>query len=93
MTTTVPILATDVALPAELDAALARVADVLATLPPATWEALGREERFNFICAMQYYEFAGLPEVMLPERILGERILELFAAKYPALAQDAVGTA
>jgi hypothetical protein len=73
-----------------LEAALIGVADVLATLSEAEWAELCREELIMTQAAYQYWEATGWPEVMLPERELGRRILAAFARKYPHLAQDPV---
>jgi DNA-binding transcriptional regulator PaaX len=37
---------------------------------------------------VQFWDSFGMPEVMLPERWLGHRILELFAQRYPHLTGD-----
>jgi outer membrane PBP1 activator LpoA protein len=73
-----------------LDQALAAVADCLVGLSPAEWDELCREELIATHAAYQYWEATGWPEVMLPERELGRRILAAFARKYPHLAQDTV---
>jgi hypothetical protein len=85
--------APDRPLPARLEAALAAVADVLAELPKADWDALCAEEQMTMMGTFQYWEALGWPDVMLPAHTLGSHILNLFAARYPFLAQDAAGTA
>jgi hypothetical protein len=76
-----------------LETALAAVADALAELPQANWDDLCAEEQARTAAAFQFWEAMGWPEVMLPERVLGARILAHFAQRYPALARDAAGTA
>ena len=80
-------------LPPKLEAALAAVADALAELTEAQWEQLCGEEQAMTVATFQFWEAMGWPEQMLPERVLGARILAHFAQRYPALAQDVTGTA
>jgi hypothetical protein len=80
-------------LPPQLEAALAAVADALAELPEAEWDDLCAEEVAMTTATFQLWEAMGWPEEMLPERVLGARILAHFAARYPALARDVAGTA
>jgi hypothetical protein len=71
-----------------LERALAAVADALAQLPPMAWDELCTEERILTLASVQFWESFGMPEVMLPERVLGARILALFAQRYPHLTGD-----
>jgi hypothetical protein len=75
---------------ARLEPALAAVADALAQLSRAQWAALEREEWGVTFAAHQCWDVIGLPEQqrMIPEHILGHRIIEIFAARYPHLARD-----
>ena len=74
---------------ARLEPSLAAVADALAGLSPQDWHALEREE-FSFTHAcLQMWQSFGLPDQrMIPERTIGHRIIEIFAARYPHLARD-----
>jgi hypothetical protein len=76
-----------------LQAALEHAADCLAALPQDEFDALAREEASDLPVVYEYFESAGWPEMFPPERVLGHRILEIFAAKYPHLADGDVGTA
>jgi hypothetical protein len=78
---------------AQLDRALAQAADALAELSPGEWDRLCREEAADLVATHQYFETFGYPDAFPPERVLGHRILEIFAARYPALAQDPAGSA
>jgi hypothetical protein len=76
-----------------LDAALCHVADCLARLPPEEFDRLARAEAADLPLVFQFFEATGWPTMFPPERWLGHRILEFYAQRYPALAQDAAGTA
>jgi hypothetical protein len=71
---------------AKLEPALAGVADALAKLSPAEWKALEHEEWGAVFAAHQAWDVAGLPgDRMIPQFILGYRIIELFIARHPSL--------
>jgi hypothetical protein len=78
---------------AKLGRALANVADVLAELSPAEFDALARQEAADLPLVFAYFEATGWPTMFPPERWLGHRILELYAQRHPLLATDGDGTA
>ena len=84
---------TPTTLPPKLATALAAAADALAELSAEQWEELCREEAADLIATHQYFNAVGFPDGFPPERILGARIVALFAARYPHLALDAAGGA
>jgi hypothetical protein len=54
------------------------------------WRVLEREEFCHTLGCLQFWESFGLPDGrMVPERTIGHRIIEIFAARYPHLARDA----
>jgi hypothetical protein len=73
-----------------LEPALTGVADALAQLSRAQWAALERQEWGVTFAAHQCWDVIGLPEQqrMIPQFVLGHRIIEIFAARYPQLARD-----
>jgi hypothetical protein len=77
----------------QLDRALARVVDVLEILTQAEWDDLCAEERESTLASIQYWDAMGMPEVMLPERTLGAKILGEYLRRYPALIMDVEGSA
>jgi hypothetical protein len=92
MSDPVPHMAADSPLEAalgRLDAVLAPVADALARMPRRDWHLLCKEEWGLTFAAHQCWAVIGLPEAeMIPERVIGHRIIEIFAARYPHLARD-----
>ena len=78
----------------KLDPLLERVADALAELSDGEWQVLCKEERATVTTTLQYLDFAGgVPETMIPELVIGERVLELFTARHPLRVRDPEGEA
>jgi hypothetical protein len=73
---------------ARLAHAIAGVAHALALLSDQEWDALRTEEAMIEAATLSYWNFAGTPEQPLPEILLGQRVLQAFAQKYPHLACD-----
>jgi hypothetical protein len=76
----------------QLDAALGQVADALAGLTEAQWDELCEQEVRDLQATLQYFAVGGMGDRLPPAVVLGNRVLQLFAERYPALAQDAAGT-
>jgi hypothetical protein len=76
-----------------LDAALGQVADALAGLTEAQWDELCEQEARDLQMTLQYFAVEEVGDRFPPATVLGNRVLQLFAERYPALAQDAAGTA
>jgi hypothetical protein len=76
-----------------LDAALCHVADCLAGLTEAQWDELCEREARDLQATLQYFAVEEVGDRLPPATVLGNRIIALFAARYPALARDAAGTA
>jgi hypothetical protein len=77
----------------QLEVVLGQAADCLTQLSEAEWSRLCAAEAADLIATHQYFETFGYPDAFPPTGVLGRRIIELFTAKYPALAQDGGGTA
>jgi hypothetical protein len=78
---------------ADLDRALSAAADALVRLPPEQWAAMCREEADELIAMKQLFDVEGWPRSYPPERLLGYRIMEIIAERYPAFASDPAGEA
>jgi hypothetical protein len=76
-----------------LDGALLAVADALAGLNEEEFDQLCREEVFELRCLLQFFAMEEVGDKFPPALTIGNRVLQLFAARYPALAQDVAGTA
>jgi hypothetical protein len=76
-----------------LDAALGHVADCLAGLPSEELDRLHVAEAFEVHCLLQFFAVEEVGDRLPPALTLGNRVIALFAERYPVLAQDAAGTA
>jgi hypothetical protein len=77
----------------QLDAALGHVADCLAGLTEAQWDELCEQEARDLQATLQYFAVEEVGDRFPPATVLGNRIIALFAARYPLLATDGDGTA
>jgi hypothetical protein len=72
----------------QLDAALVAVADSLARLireQPHRWEAMCRREASEVTILLQYHNSFGVNDELLPQVLLGVRIIELLQERHPQL--------
>jgi hypothetical protein len=76
-----------------LEGALLAAADALAELPGPEFDRLCEGEAFELRTMLEYFQVVEIGDRFPPALTLGNKILQLFAAKYPALAQDGSGTA
>lgn len=78
----------------KLDSALAQAADILAGLSAEEWSALRYEEYEDTLGAMQLWDAFGMsPDRMMPERVIGARVIEWLEARHPLLVQEPAGAA
>jgi hypothetical protein len=77
-----------------LEVALSAAADALGALPPAEFDRLCEQEVIDLQATLTFFELTGPPGKRFPPAtVLGNRIIALFAARYPLLATDGDGTA
>ena len=78
---------------ADLDRALAAVADVVVRLSPEKFDALCAEEGGVLIGLRELFDATGWPESYPPAQLLGHRIIAHVVARYPAFVMEPAGKA
>jgi hypothetical protein len=79
-----------------LETALRDTADALTAVireQPHQWDKLCEKETGELIALLQYYEAFPPSGSLLPQTVVGQRVLELLVERHPALCQDLAGTA
>jgi hypothetical protein len=78
----------------QLDLVLGQVADAMATLSDRDWDQLCTAEACELRCLLQFFAVEEVDDKFPPALTIGNRILELFATRYPHLADgEGFGTA
>jgi hypothetical protein len=72
----------------ELLAAAADALVAIVTEEPDKWAALCSEEASTLTGLQQYWDAFGIADSLPPAYLLGSKIIEIFAARYPHLAVD-----